>query len=116
MKLNNMSNLIEERKKSQDLQDELFTQIKQIDKIINDTTEIQKQLNYKWNKEDEDLRNSRYSAFFSEKNAESKNNYRSILYQLNDSKSFMQKELKKQRERESEISFKILKEKEKEDG
>lgn len=111
-----MSDLIKKREKIQDLQDELSIQMKQIDKIINDAAEMQKELNYRWNRENETLRKSRYYAFFSEKNAESKNNYRNILYQLNDRKSLIQKELKKQREKEAEISLEISKEKGKENG
>lgn len=111
-----MDDLIKERKENQDFQDVLSTQIKKVDKVIDDAAEIQKELNYRWNKEDEDLRKSRYYAFFSEKNAESKNDYKSILYQLSESKSLMQKELKKQREREAEISLKISKERKRENG
>lgn len=111
MKQDNMDSLIKERKESQDFQDALSIQIKKVDKVIDDAAEIQKELNYRWNKEDEDLKKSRYYAFFSEKNAESKDNYKNVLYQLSESKSLMQKELKKQREKEAEISFKISKEK-----
>ena len=111
MKQDNMDSLIKERKESQDFQDALSIQIKKVDKVIDDAAEIQKELNYRWNKEDEDLKKSRYYAFFSEKNAESKGNYKNVLYQLSESKSLMQKELKKQREKEAEISFKISKEK-----
>lgn len=111
MKQDNMDSLIKERKESQDFQDALSIQIKKVDKVIDDAAEIQKELSYRWNKEDEDLKKSRYYAFFSEKNAESKDNYKNVLYQLSESKSLMQKELKKQREKEAEISFKISKEK-----
>lgn len=111
MKQDNMDSLIKKRKESQDFQDALSIQIKKVDKVIDDAAEIQKELSYRWNKEDEDLKKSRYYAFFSEKNAESKDNYKNVLYQLSESKSLMQKELKKQREKEAEISFKISKEK-----